>query len=98
MLLARGRLLLCLRVMLLVNDTRGSRVEVLLGRRRTLLLVVGMMVTAYWLFLEVARHLTVRSHGDRHAWVQRQSELFDLCRLDEKSFGWQVALLLPYNR
>jgi hypothetical protein len=43
-LLGRGRLLLCLRVMLLVNNTRGSRVvEMLLGRRRTLLLVVGMM-------------------------------------------------------
>lgn len=34
----------CLGLMLLVNDTRGSRVLQVLGRRRTLLLVLRMML------------------------------------------------------
>jgi hypothetical protein len=41
--LVLGRRRVGLRVMLLVNDTRGSRVVQVLGSRRTLLLVVGMM-------------------------------------------------------
>jgi hypothetical protein len=45
-------------VVLLVNDTRGSRVQVV-GSRRTLLLVVVMMVFGHGV---VTSHLPMRRH------------------------------------